>query len=500
MRRSTETRSTRRGPARLAALGAGALAASMLTIVAATAGGSVGAGAAVTLHPTGLVAYQLRTSPRFSSHHVAVPAAISARITKEQLVSNCGGRNAEVEEAIQGNYVYVEWIGCYGIGLAVSGNGGKSYGPTLQLPGSAYSNCVPAGCYDYPWDPAVTIAPNGTVYAAFMYQFGSTGAMPVVDASFNHGATFTQSVQMPVPASSDPNGNWGDREFLAVAPNGEVFLTWDYGPSTSQVTIVCSPIGSCSFTGGDLNAVLETSSDGGKTWTAPSPISPRFPYGGADSAPIVITPKGSLDVLYQAFPTDPTTHKLSPGSEYFTRSANAGATWTSPQRLGPSVGTVSLTEWWIDGDISLDASGNLYATWDTQGPKYDLAYLEYSKNGGATWSKPIAVTSPKGTVEELVESAGDGKGIADVAWQTPTPKGYATFERPFSVSRGWLTARATQVSTLYGKPTIWPGDTFGIAPLPNAKAGAHGMPLVLTWGAAVAPSATSEIWSKVITP
>jgi len=489
----------RQGSARrLRALVAAAAATSVLTIAAGAA--SAPSGASVTVHPTGLAAFQLRTSPHSALAHAGALAAIAPRIAKEQLISKCAGRNAEVQEAVTGNYVYVEWIGCSGIGFAVSTNGGKSYGATLQLPGSAYGNCVPGGCYDYPWDPALAIAPNGTVYAAFMYQFGNTGAMPVVDASFDHGKTFPQSVHMPVPASSDPNGNWGDREFLAVAPNGEIFLTWDYGPSTSQVAIVCSPIGSCSFTAGDLNAVLEVSKDGGKTWTAPAPISPNFPYGGADAAPIVITPKGTLDVLYQAFPTDATTHALSPGSEYFTRSTNAGATWSSPVKLGASAGTVSLTEWWIDGNISLDSSNNLYATWDTQGATYDVAYLEFSRNGGATWSKPVAVTSPKGTVEELVESVGVGNGIADVAWQTPTAKGYATFVRPFSVTKGWLSARATQASTLYGTSSIWPGDTFGIAPLPTARSGAHGKPIVLTWGAAVAPSKSSEIWGQVVRP
>src|SRR5947208_8113503 len=41
------------------------------------------------------------------------------------------------------------------------------------------------------WDPAITVAPNGTVYAAFMIARGGEW-YPVVAASFDHGATFLQ--------------------------------------------------------------------------------------------------------------------------------------------------------------------------------------------------------------------------------------------------------------------------------------------------------------------
>ena len=481
---------------RLLATVAVALAAAGLTLAAgaATTRGPVGA---ARLHPNGVAAFAIRTGGGFTHVHTRSLASISPRLAAQSRISKCGGRNAEVEEALQGPYAYVEWIGCFGIGFAVSTNGGKTWGPPIKLPGSGYTRCTQRSCSGYPWDPAVAIAPNGAVYAAFMYQFSSS-ASPVVDASTNRGKSFT-SIALPVPPSTDPKGSWGDRDFLAVGPNGTIYLTWDYGPSSSQVTITCSPIGSCSFSGGDLNAVLQVSKNGGKTWSAVAPISPHFPYGGADSAPIVATPTGGLDVLYQAFPTAPTTHSFKPGNEYFTRSSNGGKTWSTPKVVGKQAGTVSLTEWWIDGNLSLDSAGNLYATWDTQRSKYDVGWMSVSRNQGSTWSAPLAVTSPKGTVEELTESAGVGKGLADVAWQTPTPKGYTTFVRPYSVTKGWL-AGALQVSTLYGSSTIWPGDTFGIGPVPTSKVGKHGPALLLTWGSAVAPSANSEIWGRVVTP
>ena len=416
-------------------------------------------------------------------------------------VSKCGTPSAEVEDAVSGAYVYAEWIGCRGksgIGFGRSTDGGRHFGASLVLPGSFVTSCTPR-CPFSSWDPAVAVSRTGTVYASFMVRRG-TVSRPVVDVSTNHGASFHRLGTLPVPATSDPRGNWGDRVFLAVGPSGTIDVTWDYGPSISQLRIVCAKIGSCSFTAGDLNIVLQASTDGGKTWSTMRSVTPGFPYGGADIGYVVARPNGTLDVLFQAFPTTGTSHDLHPGNEYVTRSTDGGTTWSPPVKLGSSVGTVSLTEWWIDGNLALDAGGNLYATWDTQSSTADVGWLSYSKNDGVTWSAPIRVTPPAGVAEELVASTGVGAGIADVAWQTPaSPKGYATYVRPFSIQHGWL-ATSRRVSTAYGNPKVWPGDTFGIVALPKGKRTTHGLPVAITWGSAINGSKASEIFSTDVAP
>ncbi len=71
----------------------------------------------------------------------------------------------------------------------------------------------------------------------------------------------------------------------------------------------------------------------------------------------------------------PRTYKLHLGHEIFTSSPN-GSTWPDTLRkLWPSAGTLSLREWWIDRDISADAAGTLYATWDTQTASGDIGWL-----------------------------------------------------------------------------------------------------------------------------
>jgi hypothetical protein len=379
--------------------------------------------------------------------------------------------------------VYATWIGCGGIGFARSTDAGGHFGAPVTVPGSAGDS----------WDPAIAVAANGAVYVSYMHSNGkfgspSTSMYPVVAVSRDHGAGFAYVTPVLPP---NP-GNWGDRDFIAAGRDGHVYLTWDYGPSAAEVKLLCSPTGSCAYSNGDFNAVIQTSADGGQTWGPITHIEPGFPLGGGYSAPLVLGRSGQLNVLYIGHPTDPGTLAVHPGYEYFTSSRDAAHWPADPLKLWPSQGTLSLPEWWIDGDISADSAGNLYATWDTQTTAGDIGWLTYSTNSGRTWSTPVRVTPDTDNAPHITESAGGPSGITYVAWQTSAPaQGYATYLRPFSIHHGWL-GPAIKVSAKYGNPTIWPGDTFGIAPLPGNR-------ISFTWGSATGTSKLSEIYASVVT-
>jgi BNR/Asp-box repeat protein len=312
---------------------------------------------------------------------------------------------------------------------------------------------------------------------------------PVVAASFDHGLTFPQ-VSNVVPPDEK---NWGDRDFIAVGPDGTVYLPWDYGPDRSSVTELCAANGSCGFATGQLNSVMQRSTDGGKTWSRMFPISPGFPASGGDSAPMVIEPSGRIDVLYQGYHiTDTTTFAMDPGYSYFTSSTDRGTTWSPPVRVGGEGGTMSLDEWWIDGDIGMDAGGNLYATWDTQGTNADTGWVAYSTDHGATWSPAIQATPDALNVPHVMEVAGGPAGSAYLSiFSGADPRGYAEYLRTFSIKHGFGTP--LQVSKEFGDTSVWPGDTFGISTLPGR--------VVLSWGSATASTKKkSDIWVGVVTP
>ena len=386
-------------------------------------------------------------------------------------VSTCSGQNAEVEQAADPKlgYVYEEWMGCKGIAVARSTDGGRTWGTPVSLPGTVGSNVNT-------WDPAIAVAPDGTVYASFMLSRNSQ-YYPVVDASFDHGGTFTQSSALIPPDRK----NWGDRDFIAVGPDGTVYVTWDYGPERTSITYLCTKGGSCAFATGDLNVVMQKSTDGGKTWSKMSDISPGFPASGGDSAPLVVQPNGRIDVLYQGYQIiNTTTYTMNPAHSYFTSSTNGGATWSAPVVVAPQAGTMSLAEWWIDGDIGIDAAGNLYATWDTQGTNpagsaNDTGWLSYSTDHGARWSAPIQVAPDRLSVPHIMEVTGGGTGIAYLSWLSDSnPAGYALYLRAFSITRGWLSG-PVQISAHYGDSAVWPGDTTGLSTLTPTD-------IVASWG------------------
>jgi hypothetical protein len=391
--------------------------------------------------------------------------------------ASCSGQNAEVEQAVdpKSGYVYEDWMGCNGIAFARSTDGGATFQTPISVPGSVGSNVNS-------WDPAVAVGPDGTVYAAFMVAKGSQW-YPVVAKSTDQGATFSQVTSLVPPDAK----NWGDRDFIAVGPDGTVYVTWDYGPERTSVTFICSSSGSCAFATGDLNVVMQKSTDGGKTFGPMSHISPGFPASGGDSAPLVVEPSGRIDVLYQGYQiTNTTTFTMNPAFSYFTSSTDGGSTWSAPVKVGAQGGTMSLAEWWIDGDISIDSAGNLYATWDTQGTNpdgsaNDIGWLSFSTNGGQRWSAPIQVPPDQLNVPHIMEVAGGGPGIAYVGWlSNSNPQGYAQYLRTFSTTKGWLSG-PLQVSSEFGDSSVWPGDTFGISALSPTH-------VVLSWGSATPSS------------
>ncbi len=380
------------------------------------------------------------------------------------------GQNAEVEQASDPTigYVYADWMGCQGIAFARSRDGGRAWDAPLHVPMSLGSN-VNA------WDPAVAVAPDGTVYAAFMRAKNSQW-YPFVAVSLDHGASFAYVTGLVPPDAT----NWGDRDFLTVAPNGTVYLTYDYGPERTSVTFICAASGSCAFLTGDLNVVVQWSTDRGRTWSPIVPISPGFPASGGDSAPLWVEPSGRIDLLYQGYHiTNTSTFTMDPANTFFTSSTDGGAHWSAPVLVGPGTGTMSLSEWWIDGALGIDTAGNLYATWDTQGPTQDTGWLAVSTNHGATWSAAVRVTPDAGLSAHIMEVAGGGPGIAYVSYLVNnSTAGWALYLRVFSVKGGFLTAPILVSHGIWGAPAVWPGDTTGISILSTTH-------VVVTWGSAV---------------
>jgi hypothetical protein len=417
----------------------------------------------------------------------ATKAIRPALLPATRISRHCRGQNTAPEEAANGtgHRVYVVWEGCHGIGFARSADGGIHFRRATRLPGSSGG-----------FDPAVAVAPNGTVYAVFMKQ-AAHHQFPVVATSFDHGRSFPQ-VSRVIPLQLD---NFGGRPFIAAGADGAVYLTWDYGPSAAEVSYICTKHGGgCGFKAGDLNIVLQKSTDFGLSWGPMMAMSPGFPASGADSAPLLVEPDGTVDMEYQDFSvTNAASLTLGPAHNYFTTSADGGATWSAPVRVGPRWASMAPREWWIDGSIGRDTGGNLYVTWDSQRHGHDVGWLSFSTNGGRSWSPPVQVTRDHDNAPHIMAVAGGFRGTAYVGWLSDNSAcGYVMRVRAYSVFSGWL-SRPVRVASRCGRRHVWPGGTIGLAALPPQDLANGTWQLALSWGGAVAhrhrPS--SEILSSM---
>src|SRR6266851_1384038 len=170
---------------------------------------------------TVLTAITVVTAVGASAGPAAARSAATYQVGPITRVSTCGGQNAEVEQAVDARlgYVYGEWMGCKGIGFARSADGGRTWSAPVDLPGT--------GSNINTWDPALAVAPDGTVYASFMLSRNGQ-YYPVVDASFDHGATFSQSSSLiPISADYGSSAVWpGDTTGLSVLSPTDVVASW----------------------------------------------------------------------------------------------------------------------------------------------------------------------------------------------------------------------------------------------------------------------------------
>jgi hypothetical protein len=397
--------------------------------------------------------------------------------------AGCSGPSAEVVSAVgKPDYVYEAWIGCGGEGFARSTDGGLHFHKPITLPDSSQSD-----------DPALAVAHDGTVYVSYLRYFHGY-AYPVVATSFDHGATFPR-VRSLIPSVK---GNWGDRDFIAAGRHGTVYVTWDYGPSIADVGIICSPTGSCAYSNVDATAVVQRSTDHGKSWGPIRHMQPGFPAGGGYDASVLVEPNGRIDALIWNHHIDPVTFKVHPGHEDFTSSSDGGKTWSPLVPVGTRAGSIAILTWWIDGDLGIDHAGHLYATWETQSAEHNTSWISYSTDHGRTWSPPHKVLRGSADAVEEVEVVGTKPGVADVAWLADTSRaGYATYLRQFSIKRGWL-GPAIRVSRRYGDPQVWPGDTFGLSALPGGDRTYPATRVALSWGGAPDPQTDSQIYARTV--
>jgi hypothetical protein len=408
------------------------------------------------------------TVPAAASGPAAAPDGLNSSLRNLMFGQPCNDQpDRQVSQVLDPTtgYLYEAFIGCGGIGFARSVNGGYSFQPAYQLPdttphlitnpdGDANDTCVssmPFGGSGHPpprpitcddnasaWDPDVAVSPNGTVYVSYLegYLDGYLpGGAPAITWSYNHGASFQGYANI----STWVNGTYNDRPSLAVAPNGTVYVAWDYAPTdavhcppnypenctddnTASGAVApdylnCAVTNGCAFTRGQYQIVISSSTNGGRNWSAPVNVTPLTANIQTVTAELAVSSSGTIDALLQQYPSNGSAYILGMGVETFTQSTDGGLLWTTPHILSPL--NFSNQSWWVDGSLEIDRSGTLWVGFNTyiSNLNESTAYAMASTDGGFSWSAPVALSHGGGSGTFLeVTVAGNGSGSGFAAW------------------------------------------------------------------------------------
>jgi hypothetical protein len=240
-------------------------------------------------------------------------------------------------------------------GVYVSRDGGATWTHGI-IPG-----ITSAGYQDH-GDPALAFGPDGTAYYAGI-AFGGPGGANALFLAVSHDGGSSWTTRFPFTSSS--GSPFHDKPYIAVAPDGDVLLTYTH------------------FGAGTI--MFSKSSDQGATWT------PRIALGGGQFSEPVAGPDGAIYVVW------------ANGGIQFRRSLDGGASFEPAKTIGDANGitvpvpfryfnypTIAVAQAGPDAGTVYVAYGN----WNA-GTGTDL-HLVRSRDRGTTWNAPEVVTQAPG--------------------------------------------------------------------------------------------------------
>jgi hypothetical protein len=219
--------------------------------------------------------------------------------------------------------------GSRGLATVVSSNGGATW---TEPPAPHFSTCAGGtaangGNYDRASDPWVSIGPDGTAYQLSL-SVNAAQTISAILASTSTNGGLTWSAPATVQRDVSPTGFvFNDKESVTANPNdaGVAYAVWDRSRFPSD-NANPNAGGSSAFRG---DPFFSMTSDFGKTWSTPRNIEPvnqnLFTIGNQ----IVVLPDGTL---VDVFHFGKGSGRDAPNASFtgLERSTDGGATWSKP--------------------------------------------------------------------------------------------------------------------------------------------------------------------------
>jgi hypothetical protein len=240
------------------------------------------------------------------------------------------------------------------VAVAVSTNGGRSFGPPVVVSDSAWTDQALRAKAISAVAPTTTV-PNATTTTTTIPPAGSRAAQP------NQAANF---------GSSSPT--------ITTDNKGDVYVYWQ----SSTANITPSPM---------TGLFVAKSTDHGKTWTS-TQVAP-FDRGAGTLGRLAWTKEGGADgTLHLVLQVAENPDVNGSGAIYYTQSTDGGKTWSQRKRISDGDPTVSS----LIPNISVAPNGRIDVDWwdtrDDPGVRGNDVYYSYSTDNGKTWSKNIRIT------------------------------------------------------------------------------------------------------------
>ena len=287
-------------------------------------------------------------------------------------------------------------------------------------------------------EPSIAIDPRDLTHVAVAWwtqqarRFGAKATGIAV--SRNAGRTWRRSVQ-PGVDSCTGNATYhvsgAHDEWLAFGVHSRLYVVSQSGKDGGGDA------------GGDEALWVSSSGDDGRTWRGPSrPMQGNPSFGIPDMSRITADPRRHSTLYLMAQVSDPSRYAAGntlTGKAYFTRSTDAGQTWSAPVLAYAPPGNGFRAPYF--NRIHVLPNGDLVDVFDERNgsftvPGPDLPALVQSirsQDGGASWSLPtlIATHGPTGmtadpedkgpglSMDPATSSAMANDGTLYAAWEDP---------------------------------------------------------------------------------
>jgi hypothetical protein len=281
-------------------------------------------------------------------------------------------------------------IGGTGAFFVRSTEGGNSFPTPVAVPNS-----------DSPgYQPAVAVAPHGTVYL-----FWNSGAATtplwgnIAMSTTSDGGTVWST---PVNVTNDLQSTYG----IGASAQEDPKVYVDSAGNINMVTTLSRSLSDASF-----DVIYSRSTNGGGSFSGPIVVFDNFNLTGYNAAtgPAVLS---SGSDVYVAWGESPNT-----GSTVveFSRSMNGGATWSAPLVLGDQEGGCSANNC---VSLGIDSDGVITAVWG--GAAAPGLFFARSTDGGKTFTPRAQI--PNTQFADLNPySVVDASGTIYVAWERIPP-------------------------------------------------------------------------------